>query len=243
MPEPATPAFRIMPDVRPADGASAVDAAILTRRSIRAFLDRPVPLAMVEDILSVARWAPSSSNMQPWRCYVVIGETRRRLTEAAVNAFQTATTELKPEYAFFPDPVPEPHHDRRIYFRSALSAALGIDRSDKVGRTREEDRQFMFFGAPVGIIFTIDRRLERSNFLCYGAFLQSIMLAARARGLDTCLQQMWSRMHHVIRRHLPIPDGEMVVAGMSLGWGDRDAAENRFARKPAETAEFVTILD
>jgi nitroreductase len=225
------------------DQAATIDAIIRSRRSIRRFLDKPVSLDTVRDILSVARHAPSGGNSQPWRCYVVTGQARDRLVHAAVAAYQSAPQELPSEYPFYPSPLPEPQRSRHQRFRQALSDSQGIDRSDKIARARELDRQFMFFDAPVGMIFTIDRRLYQSSFVCYGGFLQTIMLATRARGLDTCPQQIWSRMHHVVRSMIDIPDGEMVVAGMSLGWADMSAPENRFTLERAALEEFVTIID
>jgi nitroreductase len=232
-----------MVEATSSNDASIIDTIIRSRRSIRRFLNKPVSQDTVRDILSVARHAPSGGNIQPWRCYVVTGHARERLVEAAVAAYRAATEELPPEYPFYPNPLPESHRNRHLRFRQALSDSQGIDRSDKIARAREFDRQFMFFNAPIGMIFTMDRRLYQASFVCYGGFLQTIMLAAKARGLDTCPQQMWSRMHHVVRRVIDIPDGEMVIAGMSLGWADMSAPENRFTLERADLEEFVTLVD
>jgi len=169
--------------------AQFVDDLIRGRRTKRGFLvDRPVPLETVREILSVAKFAPSSSNTQPWRCYVVTGSARERVTKAAVEAFRAGPQQLAPEYPFFPQPLHQPYADRFNTFRGQLGDAQGVHRSDKVGRMRDVERQFLFFDAPVGIIFTMDRRLEWASFICYGCFLQNIMIAARGRGLDTCPQ-------------------------------------------------------
>lgn len=222
---------------------SYIDELICERRTKRAFLDRPVPLATVKDILSVAKYAPSSSNTQPWRCYVVTGEARARVTEAAVNAFRAGPEKLAPEYPFFPQPLHDPYSSRFNTFRGQLGDAQGVHRSDKAGRMRDVERQFLFFDAPVGIIFTMDRRLEWASFICYGCFLQNIMLAAKGRDLDTCPQQIWSLQYPVLRAELGIPEGEMVIAGMSLGYADNSMPENRMALHKLEVDEFTTFVD
>lgn len=220
-----------------------IDELIRERRAKRGYLDRLVPMEMVKDILSVAKYAASSSNSQPWRCYVVTDKARDRVTEAAVKAFRANPEKLTPEYPFFPQPLPDPYLTRFNTFRDQLGDAQGVHRNDKVGRLREIERQFLFFGAPVGIIFTMDRRLEWASFICYGCFLQNIMLAAKGRGLDTCPQQVWSLQYLVLRAELGIPEDEMVVAGMSLGWADNSTAENQMALHKLQLDEFATFID
>jgi nitroreductase len=219
-----------------------IDDLIRERRSKRGFIDRAVPLDVVKDILSVAKYAPSSSNTQPWRCYVVTGEARERVTKAAVAEFRANHDTLAPEYPFFPQPLHDPYSSRFNTFRGLLGDAQGVHRSDKVGRMRDVERQFLFFDAPVGIIFTMDRRLEWASFLCYGCFLQNVMLAAKGRGLDTCPQQIWSLQHHVLRAELGIPADEMVIAGMSMGWSDNDLPENRMTLQKQEVEHFASFI-
>jgi nitroreductase len=220
-----------------------IDDLIRERRTKRGFLDRPVALDAVKEILDAARFAPSSSNTQPWRCYVVTGDARKRVTTAAVQAFRDGPEKLAPEYPFFPQPLHDPYATRFNTFRGMLGDAQGVHRSDKTGRMRDVERQFLFFDAPVGLIFTMDRRLEWASFICYGCFLQNIMLAAKGRGLDTCPQQIWSLQYPVLRAELGIPEGEMVIAGMSLGWADNSMAENRMDVRKLETNDFVSFVD
>jgi nitroreductase len=219
-----------------------IDDLIRDRRSKRGFLDRPVPMEMVKEILSAASYAPSSSNTQPWRCYVVTGDALQRITSAAVEAFRAGPEKLAPEYSFFPQPLHEPYAARFTSFRGQLGDAQGVHRSDKVGRMRDVERQFLFFDAPVGIIFTMDRRLEWASFLCYGCFLQNVMLGARGRGLDTCPQQIWSLQHALLRTELQLPDDQMVVAGMSMGWADNSLPENRMQLPKLPLTDFATFL-
>ncbi len=168
---------------------------------------------------------------------------RDRLADAAVEAYRADPEHLAPEYRFFPQPLHEPYSARFNAFRGQLGDAQGVPRSDKAGRRRDVERQFRFFDAPIGLIFTMDRRLEWASFICYGCFLQNIMLAARARGLDTCPQQIWSLQYAVLREHLDIPEGEMVVAGMSLGYADDSLPENNMALRRLELEEFVSVIE
>lgn len=216
-------------------------ALIRGRQSKRGFLDRPVSLETVREILAVAKYAPSSSNTQPWRCYVLTGKAREDIASAAVEAYRANPEGLAPEYPFFPRELPSPYSSRFNTFRGMLGDAQGVVRSDIAGRRRDVERQFRFFGAPVGLIFTMDRRLEWASFICYGCFLQNIMLAARAEGLDTCPQQIWSLQSDVLRAGLGIPDGEMVVAGMSLGYADNSLPENNMTLRKLELDEFVSF--
>lgn len=227
-----------------ATDANVADIAALIRgrQSKRGFLNQAIPMATVRRILSVAKYAPSSSNTQPWRCYVVSGDARERITEAAVAAYRENPDAMPLQYPFFPKELPNPFSSRFNTFRGKLGDAQGVPRSDIVGRRRDVERQFRFFDAPVGLIFTMDRRLEWASFLCYGCFLQNIMLAARAEGLDTCPQQIWSLQAAVLHRELDIPEGEMVIAGMSLGYADNSLPENRMHLDKLELEDFVSFV-
>lgn len=227
-----------------ANGSSlvkAMDEVMSGRRAKRGFLDRPVPLDTVRQILSVAALSPSSSNTQPWRCYVLTGTARDRLVDKAVSKFREGPEMLRPEYPFFPAQLCEPYSSRFNHFRGQLGDAQGVHRSDKAGRARDVERQFMFFEAPVGLIFTMDRRLENASFICYGTFLQTIMIAARSRGLDTCAQQIWSLMHPLLREELDFGEDQMVVAGMALGWADNSLPENRLPLQKLSVDDFATF--
>jgi nitroreductase len=223
--------------------APIVDDVIRARRANRRFLPRDVPARMVREILDVARHAPSASNIQPWKCYVVTGGARDELVGEALATFRADFAALAPEYAFYPAELPADNHARRAAFGAKLGAALAIDQADMAARMAFMARNFMFFDAPVGIIFTIDRRLERASFLDYGCFLQSVMLAARARGLDTCAQQTWAMMHELLRARLPMGDEEMVVCGMAMGWADPEGVENDLGLDKEDVSAFATFLD
>ncbi|MDK1373771.1 MULTISPECIES: nitroreductase [unclassified Sinorhizobium] len=227
----------------PASAAHFVDQVMTARTAKRGFLDTPVSIELVRDILSVARYAPSSSNTQPWQCYVLVGEARERITSKAVDIFRAGPEKLQPEYPFFPQPLHEPFAARFNCFRGRLGDAVGVPRSDKYGRLKDVERQFRFFEAPVGLIFTMDRGLELASFICYGCFLQNIMLAAKARGLDTCAQQIWSLQHALLREELKFDDGQMVVAGMSLGYANNALAENNMCLEKLLVDEFTMFVE
>ena len=229
-------------DVSPG-AARVLDDTIRTRHAVRRFTSRPVPAETIRDILDVARFAPSGSNIQPWRCHVVTGGARNALVAETLAAFRTEFREHAPEYAFDPEEMPAEHHARRAAFGAKFGGAMKVDQADMTARMAVMARNFMFFDAPVGIIFTIDRRLERASFIDYGCFLQNVMLAAKVRGLDTCPQQTWAMLHKVLRRVLPIADEELVVCGMSLGFADEDAPENSLGLDKEEVSDFATFHD
>ncbi|UVW27979.1 nitroreductase [Massilia sp. H6] len=223
----------------------AVDAAITSRRSIRAFLDKPVERADVERILEVAARAPSGTNIQPWKVVVVTGQARQQLCDAilAVNADPEQAREHTEEYAYYPREWVAPFVDRRRKLGWDLYALLGLTRDNKAGMAAQHARNYGFFDAPVGLIFTIDRILEQGSWLDYGMFLQNIMVAARARGLDTCPQAAFTQYHRVIAQQLRLPDNEMVVCGMALGWADQGKIENSLVTEREPASSFARFME
>jgi len=218
-----------------------VAAAITSRRSIRAFLPTPVARETVERILDIAARAPSGTNMQPWRGYVLTGAPLKRLS-AALVAEAMAGTPVEAEYRYYPETFFEPYLSRRRKVGWDLYGLLGIGRGEGEKMKRQHARNFAFFGAPVGLIFTIDRRLEIGSWLDYGIFLGNVMTAARGMGLDTCPQAAFAPHHRTIRAHLPIPEEEVVVCGMALGYADPAAPENALVTERVPAREFCTFL-
>ncbi|MGI4720519.1 MAG: nitroreductase [Janthinobacterium lividum] len=223
----------------------AVDAAITSRRSIRAFLDRPVAREDVERILDVAARAPSGTNTQPWKVYVLTGQARERLCDAIgrVNADPQQAREHTEEYAYYPREWISPYVDRRRKVGWDLYSLLGLTRDNKAGMAAQHARNYRFFDAPVGLIFTIDRIMEQGSWLDYGMFLQSIMVAARARGLDTCPQAAFTQYHRVIAHELGLPENEMVVCGMALGWADPERIENSLVTEREPVGSFTRFME
>lgn len=224
------------------DETNIVDEAIVSRRSVRAFLPTPVDETVIRDILDVAARAPSGTNMQPWKVYVTTGETRQRIGDAILNSGVRAEKAVWDEYKYYPDQFFEPYLGRRRANGFGLYSALGIGRREVDRMRAQHDRNFIFFDAPVGMIFTIDRRLNQGSWIDYGMFLQNIMIAARARGLHTCPQAAFAPYHRQIRPILGIPDEEVVVCGMALGHEDTSKPENAFRTDRAPLEEWVQFL-
>jgi nitroreductase len=223
---------------------AAVDAAITSRRSLRAFLPTPVPRETLEDILRVASRAPSGTNTQPWKVYVLTGERLQALSRQILEAFddpaQAATH--REEYAYYPTQWQSPYIDRRRKVGWDLYGLLGIGKTDKERMHAQHGRNYRFFDAPVGLMFTIDRIMEKGSWLDYGMFLQNIMVAARARGLDTCPQAAFTQFHKIIMPAIGASADEMLVCGMSLGHADPAAIENSLVTEREPVSGFARFL-
>lgn len=232
-----------------ADPAS-VDAAIASRFSCRAFLrEREVPRALLEEILEVAARAPSGTNTQPWRVYVLQGASRDSLVRKvcaahdAVYADPALAEEYREEYDYYPTKWVSPFIDRRRENGWSLYGLLGIAKGEKDKMHAQHQRNFRFFDAPVGLMFTMDRVLGRGSLMDYGMFLQNIMVAARARGLHTCPQAAWNGYARIILPHVGAGDNEMLVCGMSLGYADPQALVNTFHTPREPASAFARWLD
>lgn len=222
-----------------------VDAAITSRRSIRAFLPRPVAREDIEAILQVAARAPSGTNTQPWKVYVLTGQAKETLSKEILDIYAdpARSSQHTEEYSYYPREWVSPYIDRRRKVGWDLYALLGLTRENKAGMQAQHGRNYAFFDAPVGLVFTIDRVMEQGSWLDYGMFLQSIMVAARGRQLDTCPQAAFTQYHKVISDVLRIPANERVVCGMSLGYADPDKVENTLVTEREPVAGFAKFFD
>ena len=222
-----------------------VDHEIRTRQSLRAFLPTPVPRATIEEILEIASRAPSGTNTQPWKVTVLTGAARQRLTDAIRAAYDDPEQRKQhaEEYAYYPVKWVDPYLARRRKVGWDLYGLLGIGRDDKARMHEQHGRNYAFFDAPVGMIFTIDRIMEQGSWLDYGMFLENIMIAARARGLDTCPQAAFTQFHRVIKDVLGLPDEQMVVCGMSLGYADMSKVENTLVTEREPVAGFARFIE
>ena len=233
------------PPIQPDALRDAVDWAIVTRRSIRAFLPKPVPKEEVDAILGVARAAASGVNTQPWRVHVVTGTAKERLSEAiaAIDDDPELSATLEEPYDYYPTQWVPPFIDRRRKVGWDLYGLLGIAKGDKDRMHAQHGRNYRFFDAPVGLFFTMNRIMQTGSFLDYGMFLQSVMVAARGRGLDTCPQVAFTKFHQVIASQLGIPDDEVLVCGMSLGYADTSRIENSLVTEREPVDRFTTHHD
>jgi nitroreductase len=220
--------------------------AIYSRRSIRGYLQRPIARQTLERILLAAARSPSGTNMQPWRIYVISGEAKDALVSDVreTRLREPQREQTKPpegEYEYNPEPLFDPYGSRRRKLGWDLYGLHGVARGDRVSSWKLAGRNFEFFGAPVGMILTMDRKLQAGSFLDCGIFLQTLMLAASACGLGTCPQAAWRHYHDVVRRHLDIPANELVVCGLSLGYADYDAVDNRLRSEREPLDVFCTF--
>ncbi len=231
------------PDI--AAAAAAVDHAIASRRSTRAFLPTPVPPEVVAEILDVAARAPSGTNTQPWQVHVLTGAAKRRLSQAihAVDDDPVERTRHAEEYAYYPTEWRTPYIERRRKVGWDLYGLLDIAKGDKPRMHAQHARNYDFFDAPVGLIFTIDRVLQQGSWLDYGMFLQNVMVAAQARGLATCPQAAFTPYHRVVASELQLPAHVMLVCGMALGHADPHAVENTLVTERAPVADFARFVD
>jgi len=219
-----------------------VIAALHRRRSIRGFLPDAVDAATVETILADASRSPSASNTQPWRVYACAGEVRDRLCAELTALHAAGGRGHREEYPYYPGEWQEPYLGRRHKVGKDLYGLLGIAKGDSDAMARQYRRNFEFFGAPVGLFFTLDRGLQgQAAWLDLGMYLHGVMLAALGRGLATCPQQAFARYHRIIREHLDIPDAEIVVCGMALGHPDAGAPANRLATTREPVSRFARL--
>jgi len=231
------------------DAVALVDQAIEGRQSIRAYTAEPVARGLIEEILAVASRAPSGANIQPWKVYVLQGRCKDALVEKVCTAHDAlrADPALAAEYVeafdYYPRQWISPFIDRRRENGWGLYGLLGIERGNKDGMHAQHQRNFRFFDAPVGLIFTVNTILGTGSLMDYGGFLQSVMVAARARGLDTCPQAAWNSYGKIILPHVGANDDEMVVCGMALGYADESALVNTFRTPRVSAGDFTVWLD
>ena len=220
-----------------------VSDAIASRKSIRAFKPDPVSRETIEEILKLASRAPSGGNVQPWRVYGLMGEARHELVRRVAERRKQHPMGEPPEYKIYPPHLSEPYRTRRYRIGEAMYATMQIPREDKAARLNFFQKNWEFFGAPVGLIFTMDRQMQEGQWADLGMFMENIMLLARETGLHTCPQEAWATFHSVIREYLSIPQNEMIFCGMAIGHADDTAPVNALVAERAPLEEFATIRD
>jgi nitroreductase len=222
--------------------ASDIADAIRSRRSVRQYHETPIAPETIRHVLALAANAPSGSNLQPWNVFVFTGSPLAALGTAIKTAFLTGEPGHGREYKYYTDPVAEPYRSRQRACGWGLYGSVGIAKGDREGSRAQRAKNYDFFGAPVGLVFTIDRSLEIGSWMDLGAFLQSIMLAARGFGLDTCAQASIGEYHKIVRAHAPVSDQHIVVCGMAMGYADPGAPVNQFRTEREPVDAFATFL-
>ena len=229
--------------------ATAVDAAITSRMSTRAFLPQPVPRETLEHLLALASRAPSGTNTQPWKVYVMQGASRDALVDKvcaahdALRADPSLASEYQEAYDYYPEKWVSPYIDRRRENGWSLYGLLGITKGDKDKMHAQHQRNFRFFDAPVGLMFTVDTVMGRGSLVDCGMFLQNLMVAARGHGLHTCPQAAWNGFAKIILPHIGAGTGEMLVCGMALGYADPEDKVNGFHTPREPVASFTHWLE
>ncbi|WP_299774720.1 nitroreductase [uncultured Pseudoteredinibacter sp.] len=216
--------------------------AIKTRISTRAFLDTPISQAEVEEILDIARFSPSSSNLQPWGTVVLAGDSRKAATDLALNTLMKNPAGEADEFPVYPENLPQKYQDRSAGVGKAMYELMGIERQDEAARQAWAVDNFNFYGAPVAIFFTIDRVHGRNQWASLGMFMQTVCLVAHAKGYGTCMQEIWAMVRNSLHSHLQLDDKDVIYAGLALGHPDKSKAVNSLRTEREAVSSFSQFI-
>lgn len=220
-----------------------VSEAVNSRRSMRVFKPDPVAKADIEWIISTANRSASNGNLQPWKLYVTMGAARKRLSAAILGAMDAGDNGPGAEYDIYPREFTPVYDARRKLVGKQLYTLLGVPRGDAAGMLKQFRKNYEFFDAPVGMILCVEKRMGNGQWIDCGIFLDQLMLLAREKGLHTCPQAAFSRYQHVVRRELKIPDDQVVICGLALGYADPDVVPNSLITERAPIQDFTTWFD
>ena len=219
--------------------STTVSDAVIQRRSIRAFADRPVDLALLRGIFEKAQRAPSGGNVQPWMASILTGDAKDRLITAVAARQAMGFVGLQPEYAIYPPDLPDPWMARRYGVAAAMYTVMGIAREDRAARDAAMALNFTGFGAPVLLFLHCPRFMGPPQWADMGIWLQTVMLLLREAGLDSCPQEAWAVYGQTIREQLAIGDDQILYTGLAIGWRDAEAPLNRF---PVDRAPIDEVI-
>jgi len=222
--------------------ACSVSEAVERRRSIRSFLDREVSPRLLREALELAARAPSGGNLQPWRLYLLSGDSLRAFKEKIRERMVELPAGDPPEYHIYPQNLPEPYRGERFAVGEQLYATLSIPREDKAGRMRQFQRNYEFFGAPVGLFCFVDRCMGPPQWSDLGMYLQTLMLLLQERGIDSCAQECWAMHHQAVRAFVGAPRDWMLFCGMAIGYADASAPINGFRSRRMPLEQFITFV-
>jgi nitroreductase len=226
---------------RPLHGSRPVCQTLRSRASTRAYTGRTLSIYLVREILEAARWAPSGSNMQPWKVIAVAGSARDDVCDLARRTLTLNPAGEDGDYPVCPVDLPSPFRERRSLAAGQRYVAMGIGRNDQAARTAALVRNYDFWGAPVGLFFVTSRDLGHSQWAHLGMFIQSVVLVVEEMGLGSCVQEAWAKVRESLRRHFGLPCHEVIYCGMALGYADTAQPINalRTTREPVES--FATF--
>jgi nitroreductase len=219
-----------------------VTEAVLTRRSIRAFLEKPVSTNLIAEILTKASRAPSGGNVQPWKIWALSGDPLREFKSIMAARIQETPAGEPAEYHVYPQPLKAPYRNYRFKNGEDYYGLMGIQRDNKAARVQFFARNYQFFDAPFALFCFTDRQMGPPQWSDLGMFLQTVMLLLREVGLDSCAQECWSHYQLTVRTFLKTPDELMLFCGMAIGYADPDALVNRMAADRAPLEEFCQFL-
>ncbi len=212
------------------------------RRSVRCYLQTPLPIGLLEQLLVVARSAPSGANLQPGSFTLVQGQAREALSTDLVRAWRAGETELE-DYDYFPKPMPMTLRKRQVAAAQALYGALGVARDDRAGRDAQFERNFSFFDAPVALVVTLEHGFGSGGYMDLGMSLYGLMLAAQAQGLGTCAIGAMASYPSLIRRHLGLGPDSVVVCGMAIGYADPHAPVNQTRTERCDLQTYFRVVE
>jgi nitroreductase len=220
----------------------SVEVAITGRRSVRAYLKKDVPREVLEKVLRVAGRAPSGTNVQPWKVWVLSGARMATLSDELTRLHNAGAAQDR-EYYYYPEKWREPYLARRRACGFGLYDTLGIPKGDKAAMHAQHAQNWRFFGAPMALMFSVDTDLEKGSWLDCGMFIQSVMIAARGEGLATCPQAAFAYQAHTVKRMIGIPEAQTLICGMAMGYEDTSAVVNSFVTEREPLESFVTWVD
>ena len=215
---------------------------IESRYSVRSFLDKDVGFEKVKSILDTANSAPSGGNIQPWKVYVLGNNSKNELVTQALNNYDTGVQE-DIEYEIYPKPLAEEYKKRRSQCAADMYDALSIARDDIDTRLKQVRENFKFFGAPIGMIVTIDKSFAQNGWVHVGMFLQNLWLTAINEGLGVCLQESWSIYPKTVKKVIDCPDNEMIWCGIAMGYPNNEDPINNYRTSRDSIDTFASFID
>jgi nitroreductase len=218
-----------------------VSEAVNSRRSVRGFLDTPVSGEVIRRVLSKAARSASGGNLQPWHIQVIGGARIEALKSLMREKIAAGPSDETPEYDIYPKEFVSPYRDRNFKVGQDMYGHIGIPREDKAGRRAWFQRNFQFFGAPVALFCSVDRRMGPPQWSDLGMFLQTVMLLLREEGLDSCAQECWAIYPKTIAEFLALPAERMLFCGMAIGVADPAEPANRLVSDRAPLDEFASF--